>query len=363
MLKLGSTTSLSPTVKAWLWSHRALFVGFPLLLCSASSLPIQASSVAEASSDPLANVTVTTPPAPALDFAIPLSSPLSLAENATDAPAENAIDVLAEPPQQPARTATAAPQTAAPAEPRPPETIASVPVRIGIARWVSKVEISASTPAIIMDASGQQLAELSAESPVRVRPQATHLQMGALALPQQVWIKPNAEGLVAVNGRWYRGSIQLILDRQRIVTVNHLDLEAYLYSVVGAEMPASWPIEALKAQAIAARSYALARISSNPASRYFDLGDTPRWQAYKGLTTETNTTHEAVNSTQGLLISHRGAVVESLYASTQHLVQNVHKGYGMSQNGAHKLARQAFNHRQILNHFYPGTTLTWLQSS
>jgi stage II sporulation protein D len=214
-----------------------------------------------------------------------------------------------------------------------------------------------------MDAEGNQISALPAQTSTLVTPGGANLNVDNLSFPSEIWIKPSSEGLVAVNGRWYRGSIQIIADQQRLVTVNHLDLESYLYSVVGAEMSSSWPIEALKAQAIAARSYALARLSGNRASPYYDLGDTPRWQAYRGVETEAHRTHQAVNSTQGLLVSYQGAVVETLYASTEHLVRTVHKGYGMSQNSAKDLAQEQLNYQQILNHFYPGTTLAWLQAS
>ncbi|MGB7415041.1 MAG: SpoIID/LytB domain-containing protein, partial [Thermosynechococcaceae cyanobacterium] len=250
-----------------------------------------------------------------------------------------------------------------PALPAPPKSLATVPIRIGITNATTQAQVSSSTAAVIMDAQGNQISTLPAQTSTVISPGTSNLNVGNLSFPNEIWIKPSSEGLVAVNGRWYRGSIQIVLDRQRLVTVNHLDLESYLYSVVGAEMSASWPIEAHKAQAIAARSYALARLSSNRASPYYDLGDTPRWQAYRGVETEANTTHQAVNGTQGLLVSYQGGVVETLYASTEHLVSTVHKGYGMSQNSARDLAYNQLNYQQILNHFYPGTTLAWLQAS
>ncbi len=349
MLKSHFKGTIGPAIKHWLWSHRAIFVGAPLLISSAAPLnltePLLPSNTIIV--DPLATVTVTTPPVPALDLVTTVSPQQRLRQPV-------------HPTTEPDRPV---PGVSPPSPTDRPQTLPNIPVRIGIARWVPTLKLSTETSAVIMDASGQQVAELPAGSPVIIEPNADQLLMGNWEFPPQIWIKPKSEGYISVNGRWYRGTVQLILDRQRLVAVNHLDLESYLYGVVGSEMPASWPIEALKAQAVAARSYALARVSSNPASPFFDLGDTPRWQAYKGLETETNTTQLAVDSTQGLLISYEGAVVESLYASTSHLVRQVHRGYGMSQNGARKLAQQQFNYRQILNHYYPGTTLTWLEAS
>jgi stage II sporulation protein D len=164
---------------------------------------------------------------------------------------------------------------------------------------------------------------------------------------------------VYVGEHWYRGSVQLLQVSGKLLAINYLDLESYLYSVVGSEMPAYWPAEALKAQAIAARSYAVVHLA-RPSSDYYDLGATPRWQAYNGAETETNTTQLAVNETRGLLLSYQGGVVESLYASSDQLVQEAHGGFGMSQEGASQLAQQSFSYQQILGHFYPGTGLAVL---
>ncbi|MEO0373821.1 MAG: SpoIID/LytB domain-containing protein [Cyanobacteria bacterium P01_A01_bin.17] len=359
--------NLGPALKQCLWSHRAVWLGVPLFFSSAASLNLASPSqpITTVDQELLTDLPVTAPPALAWDLTVtPTASPSisSIQTLPTEEPAHPQAEVVAHasashsPPEKTQSLSLSAQLT-------PPENLPEIPVRIGIARRTQQLQLSTSTSAFVMDAAGQQLAELSANTAVSVQPGSSGLTFGNLQLPADIWLKADADGFIAINGRWYRGSVQIIQGRQRLVAVNHLDLETYLYSVVGAEMSASWPMEALKAQAIAARSYALARISSNPASPFYDLGDTPRWQAYPGLKTEAKRTHLAVNSTRGLLISHQGAVVESLYASTIHLVRKVHKGYGMSQNGAKDLAQRQFDYQQILNHFYPGTTLTWLQAS
>jgi stage II sporulation protein D len=362
-----NSSNLGPIIKQWLWSQRATILGFPLFFSSAASLHLASGlqPITAADRDRLTHLPITAPPALALNLAAipayhPLEQPLEQPPEQPARPQAKDIPAAPVPPSAP----TPKPQSLSlAAQTTPPNNLPSIPVRIGIARHTSQLQLNTSTSAFIIDAAGQPVAELSANTAVLIEPGTSGLNFGNLQLPPDVWVQPNADGFVAINGRWYRGSVQIIQDQRRLVAVNHLDLETYLYSVVGAEMSASWPIEALKAQAIAARSYALARISSNPASPFYDLGDTPRWQAYPGLRTEANTTRLAVDSTKGLLISHQGAVVESLYASTIHLVRKVHRGYGMSQNGARELAQQQLDYQQILNHFYPGTTLTWLQAS
>lgn len=223
--------------------------------------------------------------------------------------------------------------------------------------------IGSSTPATVVDQQGQAVKKLVPSAAENFMAQSGQMRIGAQSAPNVVWIKPESDtGLVYVSGRWYRGAIQVVANNGKLTGVNHLDMESYLYSVVGSEMPASWPLEALKSQAIAARSYALAHIA-RPANPLFDLGDTQRWQAYKGIETETGSTLAAVEDTAGIVLSHNGAVVESLYAASDQIVQEVHKGFGMSQNGANQLAQRQYNYQQILAHFYPGTRLAWLQFS
>jgi stage II sporulation protein D len=244
--------------------------------------------------------------------------------------------------------------------PKPAQNLPPIPIRVAIATDATDLAIATSDAGVVVDQSGRVLGKLDAQTAVAVMPSTTGLQVGTWQTPSVVWVKPRtAEGLVYVGEHWYRGSVQLLQVSGKLLAINYVDLESYLYSVVGSEMPAYWPTEALKAQAIAARSYAVVHLA-RPASDYYDLGATPRWQAYNGAESETNTTQLAVNKTRGLLLSYQGGVVESLYASSDQLVQEAHGGFGMSQEGASQLAQQSFSYQQILGHFYPGTGLAVL---
>jgi stage II sporulation protein D len=262
---------------------------------------------------------------------------------------------------QPKSSSSASQASIARAEsPQPARNQSPIPLRVAVAIDAQTLTVATSDPGIIMDQAGRALGQLTAQDAVAVSPSSTGLQVGSFQAPSMVWIKPStAEGLVYVDGKWYRGPVQLMVQSDGLLAVNHTDLETYLYSVVGAEMPAYWPLEALKAQAIAARSYAVVHIA-RPASDFYDLGSTTRWQAYNGAETETNTTQLAVNETRGILLSYQGGVVESLYASSEEIVKEAHSGFGMSQEGANQLAQQNFNYQQILGRFYPGTSLAVL---
>lgn len=178
----------------------------------------------------------------------------------------------------------------------------------------------------------------------------------------EAWLQTNG-GTLLVNGRSYGGRLRLIRDNDGLRLVNHLGLETYIAAVVGAEMPSSWSMEALRAQAVAARSYALAHMA-RPANRHWHLGDTTRWQAYKGFSSSNDRTRQAAASTAGLILSYQGAIVESLYAANRQisLEAHGHLGASMSQHGAQDLAQQGFRYNQILGHYYQGASLARLKA-
>jgi stage II sporulation protein D len=98
-----------------------------------------------------------------------------------------------------------------------------------------------------------------------------------------------------------------------VLTVNHVGLEPYLFGVVPAEMPSSWPAEALKAQAVVARSYAL---TSRRSGLAYDVFADVRSQVYRGLTGEVATTSGAVRATRGRVVLAGGAVAQTFFFST-----------------------------------------------
>lgn len=165
-------------------------------------------------------------------------------------------------------------------------------------------------------------------------------------------------GAIVLNGLPYQGIIELVRSGDDWLPVNQLDLETYVASVVGAEMPSHWNREALKAQAVAARSYALVHLV-RPAATHYHLGDTTRWQVYGGDTSTAPTTLAAAEATKGEVLSFRGGLVESLYAATESITAEAHGhlGASMSQTGAHALAQQGHSYTQILDRYYKGAEL------
>jgi stage II sporulation protein D len=114
--------------------------------------------------------------------------------------------------------------------------------------------------------------------------------------------------LLKINNTLYRGSADLIIKNSNLQVINIVDMEDYLKGVVPNEMPASWPKEALKAQAIAARSYAAKTKSA--------LTTSPNSQVYKGYSSEKPSTNEAVKETEGLYVKYNGQIIQAFFHST-----------------------------------------------
>ncbi|MDA0716624.1 MAG: SpoIID/LytB domain-containing protein [Cyanobacteria bacterium] len=227
-------------------------------------------------------------------------------------------------------------------------------IRIALLGAGANPKLSASGGWQVLSRNGQLLQQGGAGSLVNL----TELwRQGA-----EAWLQTSA-GSLLVNDRPYGGRLRLILEGGGLRAVNHVGLEAYIAAVVGAEMPSSWSLEALRAQAVAARSYALAHMA-RPANRHWHLGDTTRWQAYRGVSSSNERTRQAAASTAGLILSYQGAIVESLYAANRQisLEAHGHLGASMSQHGAHDLAKQGYRYNQILGHYYQGASLARLKA-
>ena len=133
-----------------------------------------------------------------------------------------------------------------------------------------------------------------------------------------VTINSYDEGQPKVNGQ-YRGTIRCIARPYgKIAIVNIVKLELYLQSVVGSEVYASWHLDALRAQAIAARSYAIWQMNMN-SRKLWDLGSTQASQCYKGLSAENSRINMAIGQTSGLVLTTvehgREAILPAFYSA------------------------------------------------
>lgn len=124
------------------------------------------------------------------------------------------------------------------------------------------------------------------------------------------------EGTIKVDGVEYRGGVQFKrIDGGNLTVINVVNMEEYLYSVIGKEMSPSWNIEALKAQAVCARGFAIS--NRNKFEKYgFNLDTTTTSQVYKGVSVETESTRRAAEETAGQVLLCDGEIIQSIYCAS-----------------------------------------------
>ncbi|HYI74579.1 MAG TPA: SpoIID/LytB domain-containing protein [Gaiellaceae bacterium] len=188
-------------------------------------------------------------------------------------------------------------------------------VRVLLAEGRQAVTVSSTAPFLATDAAGTTF-EL-AKGAVTLR--------SDLALPSAdgtgpkrakspLVLRPGTKkAVLALDGKAYRGKIELVPQGGYLRVVNVSPLESYLQGVVAGEVPYTWPAEVLKAQAVAARSYALANlVKGKPYDLYSDV----RSQVYLGVAGEKPSTTQAVTDTAGEVVLYAGKVATTYYFST-----------------------------------------------
>ena len=130
---------------------------------------------------------------------------------------------------------------------------------------------------------------------------------------QELRLEPIAsQDLLVVNQRRYRGSLLLRPQGEGLQAINRLPLEPYLMGVVGSEMPDSWPQAALRAQAVASRTYVLQQLRPQAP---FDVKATVASQVYKGVEAESTAVRQAVTSTDGKVLLHGQQLINAVFHS------------------------------------------------
>jgi stage II sporulation protein D len=196
-------------------------------------------------------------------------------------------------------------------------------VRIALAAGRSRVSIEGTKLALFDGEGGVRLAFASAIATLDVRPEEPGVRVDGRGLDRSGAIRAKKlviEGPdgVRVDGRLYLGRISVEREASgKLIVINRLPIETYLLGIVGSEMSPSWPIESLKAQAVAARTYALQRrMMMRAANRPYDLESTVLSQVYQGAERIRPSVVDAVASTRGEILAFRHQLAEALFHST-----------------------------------------------
>lgn len=203
-----------------------------------------------------------------------------------------------------------------------PAQAGSLELRVAIEEGVNQVQVGSSTTAVVRDGAGKRLGEIAGMNAFYAQSSGGGVAMdrwrsGAL------WVEPTNGGYAWIGNKWYRGRTLVVPTKNGLTAVNYVNSEQYLYSVLGGEVYKNWPQETLKAQAVAARTYALYQRQTR-GNNVYDVGDTIAWQVYNGIQDEAPTLYAPVNATAGQVLAHKGKLIlAAFHASSGGHTENV----------------------------------------
>ena len=208
-------------------------------------------------------------------------------------------------------------------------------IRVGLAEKLSSITIKTGGNCVIRGANDAKAVDAAADTLIVVSDEKGEVKLAYpgeppfASLPSPVTLNYANRGdttilfdLVTGSGDFYaasadhayRGELEFRSGDGGMIVINRLSLEEYLYSVLPSEMPAYWPMEALKAQAVAARSYTIASLGRFE-KRGYDVQGSVISAAYGGVTNENRATTEAVNATEGLILLHSDRPLMAFYGA------------------------------------------------
>lgn len=191
-------------------------------------------------------------------------------------------------------------------------------VRIGIREGRGSVALTSDSGLGVWK-NGSLWKKFPAHTPLQIALKGNAVTVGGAAAAGAVEVRPlsSAGSVKITDGYAYRGAIRVMKSPQRwgLTVVNVVPVEEYLYGVVGKEMSPSWHREALKAQAVAARTYAISH-KNYFASRGFDMTDDTSSQIYAGINGESPSVIAAVDATRGEILTYGGKPIDAFFCST-----------------------------------------------
>ncbi len=191
-------------------------------------------------------------------------------------------------------------------------------VRVAVLADVSKITLNITAPFSIESVPDGELLFKSAKSidfDISGYREGFSIETKKFPYPR-IEIKRNDNGFLNVNGRFFRGRLQLIKkETDKFFVINFIDLEDYTRGVLYHEISHLWPFETVKAQAVIVRAYALSQVQVNK-DKDFDLTNDTYSQVYGGRTSERFRTNKAVENTKGQVLTFKGKIFPTYYHAT-----------------------------------------------
>jgi stage II sporulation protein D len=181
-------------------------------------------------------------------------------------------------------------------------------VRVAIVKGEESVRIEGAGASVMLDGSEPYEGSL----PLTVRRSGSSLTAGGKGCAKVLASAPRA---VRVNGKSYRGQVEIVPSDKGLLVINELPLEDYLVGLINCEISSQWPMEAVKAQAVIARSYALFQKNSRRGAPYH-LEATVLDQVYDGCEIEDSRAVRGVYETEGEILTWNGSVIQAFYHSS-----------------------------------------------
>ena len=188
-------------------------------------------------------------------------------------------------------------------------------VRVLLGSRSSDATVTSTANMVVLNGSNGQASTISANRGTSVGVRGGKIAVNGKAIDSVVTLKPaNSNAPFLFEGKGYRGGLTLHANNGKMMVINSVPLEDYLYGVVPQEVVPSWPAAALEAQAVAARTYALHTMEENKGKLY-DVSMSTDHQVYNGVSGETRATTNAVNKTKGMVMLYNQRPINALFHS------------------------------------------------
>ncbi len=196
------------------------------------------------------------------------------------------------------------------AEPHRKGTEAGQMIEVGLQ---SGRELSVTGLSAFHVEAGSSLGSYPAGARLTISKSGNGLSVNGKSAGAKIYFKSSGSGAAfAVKGNQYRGVIKAIASPSGVTLVNQVSMEDYLKGVVPCEIVPSWQMDAIKAQAVAARTYAMFHKNGYRSAGY-DVTDDTRTQVYRGVSAETEATNRAVMETAGEVVTYGGSPIDAVF--------------------------------------------------